>query len=85
VSFYPLVAEEAPALLDRLDAAERALGEAEEALKPFAAVADAYSESEDPWFETWRDCHEPAVKAASTLNHFRRARTALSHITETRG
>ena len=54
--------------------ARRFVQRVKEVLEPFAKVATAFAEAEDDTFETWRDCHEPAVKEASKLRHFRAAR-----------
>lgn len=73
--------QDAPAALleaaDTIAALVRERDEARGALKPYAAVADAYSDREDDRFETWVDCHEPVVKESTKLVHARRARSAL--------
>lgn len=64
-------------MADTIEADRARIAELEAVLGPFAAVADAFDDREDDDFETWRDCHQPEIKEASKLRHFRRARAAL--------
>ncbi|BCH33162.1 hypothetical protein MesoLjLc_50920 [Mesorhizobium sp. L-8-10] len=48
----------------------------DEALKPFAAIADEYSEQEDDDFQVWNDFD--VLGANLPLRHFRAARCAIA-------
>lgn len=58
----------------------------EEALKPFADVADEYDDSDDDHHEVWVDAGpQRVIRGSFKLEHYRRARsarTALSSITQ---
>lgn len=60
----------------RAEAAEADKARLSEELRPFAAVADKYSDAEDDDFQVWLDFD--VLGAMLTLRHFRAARAALS-------
>ncbi len=60
-----------------------ALKEAREALTFFASVADEYDDSEDDSFEVWQDAGPVRnIRQSFRLEHYRRARQALSRLGE---
>lgn len=73
--------KQAAEAMDQHQAVEERAEAMEKALRPFAAVADEYSDREDDSFEVWRDCHQPVTKVMTRLENFRRARAALAQPT----
>jgi hypothetical protein len=64
-------------------ATTEALKEAREALTFFASVADEYDDSEDDSFEVWQDAGPVRnIRQSFRLEHYRRARQALSRLGE---
>lgn len=64
-------------------ATTEALKEVREALTFFASVADEYDDSEDDSFEVWQDAGPVRnIRQSFRLEHYRRARQALSRLGE---
>jgi hypothetical protein len=61
---------------DTIEALRSQLAEAREALKPFAEIANEYTDAEDDTFQVWRDFD--VLGATLPLRNFRRARAVLS-------
>lgn len=70
------VAGTVTSLSTRAETAEASLAAAREALKPFAAIAEDYSEAEDDSFQVWTDFD--ILGSSLPLSIFRSARAALA-------
>lgn len=66
------LAERASALISERDALKAECDQLRAALKPFAQIANEYSDDEDDDFQLWQDAHEPASRV--TLGMCRAAR-----------
>ena len=62
---------------ERIQALKSRIADLEQALEPFATIANQYSDSEDDEFEIWRDFHPMVRELRITLGKFRKARAVL--------
>lgn len=65
----------------RAKARDEEIGRLRAALKPFAELADEYSEREDASFQVWKDFNPLGAMKRLTLAKFRSARAVLQGVT----